>query len=297
MPGNATLVDVAEAVKRAVEERDFGELLVAVERSYADWDMELESNATARVDVVPVGFDVDQETRAGRLKLNCTVDVGLRKRLDSQESSGRVKVSEVDGLMLTLQEMAESFIPGNPADFAGRLPTLPEAVWQNTEIRTAYGGTETIHEMRQYTGIFSTAVLRLPRPAENMTRFRYEDRSGNVVKAAKKAAFRNFGHAAASIRKTASRKIKKRKGAAKPGSPPHTHKRIFLRRALRFAVFRDGTGAVIGPRHSLVGRSARAHEFGGDYEGAVYPARPFMGPSLEENLNRFANEWKGSIGG
>lgn len=67
-----------------------------------------------------------------------------------------------------------------------------------------------------------------------------------------------------------------------------------MRRALRFAVSKEG--AIIGPRASVVGEAGQAHEFGGEFRGGEFPARPFMAPALENNLDRFAGTWSGSIG-
>jgi len=121
-----------------------------------------------------------------------------------------------------------------------------------------------------------------------------EDNTKAVAEAADKAAFRNFGHAAARISKDAKASIDRAKGPSAPGEAPHTHKRVFLRRAIRYAANRDG--AVIGPQHSIVGEAGAIHEFGETFKGAQYPERPFMEPALEQNLNRFAGEWQGSIG-
>lgn len=136
----------------------------------------------------------------------------------------------------------------------------------------------------------------------------------NVGKAIDKAAYRNFGHAAASIRKAARDSIQKapkeerrgarrRKGkavrratraASPPGSPPFTG-RGQIKRATVFDA--DKEGAVIGPRYSVLGTSAAAHEHGGEYRGANYPKRSFMLPAMEANLSRFAASWEGSIFG
>ena len=120
-----------------------------------------------------------------------------------------------------------------------------------------------------------------------------EDNTKRLEQAAEKAAYRSFGHAAASIRKEASASIKRSKEPSEPGEPPHTRKGN-LRRALRF--HRDKWGAVIGPRHSIVGESGSAHEFGEEYKGADFPERPFMLPALMKNIDRLAADWAGSIG-
>jgi phage gpG-like protein len=121
-----------------------------------------------------------------------------------------------------------------------------------------------------------------------------EDTTKKVEQAAEKANFRNFRHGAASVSKAAKQSIQRRPGPSAPGEPPNTHRRIFLRRSIRFAATK--TSAIIGPMKSIVGMSAQAHEFGGTYKGSTYPARPFMQPAMVKSAPRFAGEWKGSIG-
>jgi hypothetical protein len=115
-----------------------------------------------------------------------------------------------------------------------------------------------------------------------------------VQKAVDKAAFRNFRHAAASISKDAKASLATAEGPSAAGSPPHTHKGAFLRRAIRYAA--DGDGALIGPMASVVGQAGAAHEFGEDFRGTDYDERPFMGPALERAIPRFAGDWAGSVG-
>jgi len=124
--------------------------------------------------------------------------------------------------------------------------------------------------------------------------FKLIDTSKRVTAAADKAAFKNFAHAAARISKDAKASIEKTDGPSLPGSPPHTHRGSFLRRGIRFAA--DKQGAVIGPMASVVGEAGSAHEFGGEFKGSDFPERPFMGPALEQNIDRFASTWQGSIG-
>lgn len=126
-----------------------------------------------------------------------------------------------------------------------------------------------------------------------------------VEQAAEKAAFRNLGHAASSIRKAAIESVIPSDEPSKPGTPPHTRIRITkkgkqlkgqLQRAIVFSHDRAKQEAVIGPRESVVGESAAAHEFGGSYKGQEFAVRSFMGPALEQSLDRFASDWQGSIG-
>lgn len=122
----------------------------------------------------------------------------------------------------------------------------------------------------------------------------FESHVERVTAAADRAAKRVHSIVAFEIRKAAIGSIIKAEGPSDPGEPPHTHRRQFLKRAVIYAADKDG--AVIGPRHSAVGTSSQVHEFGGERFGAEYPERPFMSPALERNIDRFAGEWRGSIG-
>lgn len=122
-----------------------------------------------------------------------------------------------------------------------------------------------------------------------------EDRFSEVKKAADSATFRNLGHGSAAIRRTAGESIAVAEGPSQPGTPPHTRRRQ-LKRAIRFDVDRQKQESVIGPIASLVGEAGAAHEFGGEFRGEEYDERAFMGPALEANEPRFAEEWQGSIG-
>ena len=125
-------------------------------------------------------------------------------------------------------------------------------------------------------------------------KFTFSDNTAELKRKADQAAFRNFNHAAASIAKDAKASIQTADGPSAPGTPPHTQRGAFLRRAIRYAA--DKTGAVIGPMASVVGESAQPMEFGGRYKRQDYPPRPFMFPALERALPRFAGDWEGSIG-
>ena len=136
-------------------------------------------------------------------------------------------------------------------------------------------------------------------------------RGGKVKDAAARANFTNLTHAAAAIRLTARRSIKKApKGQGSddkgrftsarqnrpspPGKPPHTRKGQ-IKRAILYAVERKVGRAFIGPTHEAMGMSAGAHEFGGRFRGQRYRARPFMGPALKENVPRLPRLWAGSV--
>ena len=135
--------------------------------------------------------------------------------------------------------------------------------------------------------------------------FQFTDQTKRVTVATEKAAFRNFSHAAATIRKDAVASIVDAPGPSDPGTPPHTHtagvtKKGKVRKGnLQRAIAYDATkeDAIIGPRFSVVGLAGRAHELGEVFHGDQFDERAFMGPALDDNLTRFAQDWDGSIGG
>lgn len=127
-------------------------------------------------------------------------------------------------------------------------------------------------------------------------KFTFQLTPEKINEAVDRAAFRNLGHAAAAIRKDVVSTLQTAPGPSPAGSPPHTHKGAFLRRAIRFDYDKEAQEAVIGPMASIVGVAGQAHEFGGHHRGQNYPERAFMFPALERNVDRFSSEWEGSIG-
>ena len=117
---------------------------------------------------------------------------------------------------------------------------------------------------------------------------------GLVERKAKDGSIRSLGHAAAAIRLTARRSIRRAKTASSPGMPPHT-RRGALRSAILYSVEKGQQRAFIGPSYELVGPSALAHEFGGRFRGDAYPRRPFMGPALEKMEPSLPRFWAGSV--
>ena len=89
-----------------------------------------------------------------------------------------------------------------------------------------------------------------------------------------------------------------------PGRPVHTRQRGVIKsgknkgkqrfgqvqRAIAFDVDSSKLNAVIGPRASFVGQAMNAHEFGGEYRGENYPARPTMGPALSKSVSLFGGQ-------
>lgn len=124
---------------------------------------------------------------------------------------------------------------------------------------------------------------------------KFEDRTKRVEKAADRAAFRNLGHAVASIRKTAQASMDRSAEPSPPGQPPHT-RRGQMPRSITFDNDREREEAIVGPRYSVVGEAGAAHEFGEFFRGAKFDERSFMLPALNDNLDRFHSDWAGSIG-
>jgi hypothetical protein len=118
-----------------------------------------------------------------------------------------------------------------------------------------------------------------------------------LMAAAKKATARALKIAGFEIRKSAIESIESvpTRLPSFAGQPPHTHKGNYLKRAILYSVDEAEETAVIGPSIDKVGTSGKAHEFGGDYKGTEYPARPFMGPALKKNLRNIPLFWTSQI--
>lgn len=112
-----------------------------------------------------------------------------------------------------------------------------------------------------------------------------------------KGAFRSMSNAAAAIRQTARRFIRRGKKAARPGEPIRTRRGKAKRAdAILYHTDRVRKTSLIGFTYSAMRESMSPHEHGGAYLGAVFPQRPVMGPALKANLIRFGDEFRGSLG-
>ena len=117
--------------------------------------------------------------------------------------------------------------------------------------------------------------------------------------AADRSVFESVNAAAMEVGKTARAsvrtKVKKNRKASRPGQPPRTKGGLRgLRRAIRTG-YVDKETRVVGPAYSIFGNAGHVLEFGGKRGNTVMQARPFMGPALEANLDRFANKFVGSF--
>lgn len=116
-----------------------------------------------------------------------------------------------------------------------------------------------------------------------------------LAKSSERAGFRNLGHAAATISRHAKDSILRSHVPSAPGNPPHTRGKPGknLKSAVQFFASEDE--AIVGPVASQVDDLGALHEFGKSRGYTIYPARPFMGPALESNVDRFLEEWEHSF--
>lgn len=128
----AVCVSIAEAVKEMLNAGTFSQQFCA-ERSYADWDMELdgEDAETLHVDVcgVTTKQEVELESR-GSQSFTVPIDIAVRRRFKASEQddrTGRVRVALVDALVELVEEIFCLFVPQ-------RLTNFESGVWQSTQI-------------------------------------------------------------------------------------------------------------------------------------------------------------------
>lgn len=161
----ATIVEVAEQVKKRIAEAQNGELSIAdfqLERNYADYDLNLEEmNGFALeeaeklfVDVVSHTTEQEYEHSArGKIRYTVPVDLAVRKKFGPSEqnlTTDRVKVEKIDELCLFTETLHKLFLPIRLANDG-----FPHAVWDSEK-----GGTRILvnpHKehlrMRQFTAI------------------------------------------------------------------------------------------------------------------------------------------------
>ncbi len=130
-----------------------------------------------------------------------------------------------------------------------------------------------------------------------------------VMRAVDKAKRAVLSKAGAFIRTTARHSMRRRKGAAPPGQPPHSHTGL-LKRFLFFAYEPASESVVIGPaKLNKPTEAPRVLEHGGKTlferrrRGKVVrrrvtiESRPFMGPALEKERPKLPKRWAGSVRG
>lgn len=122
------------------------------------------------------------------------------------------------------------------------------------------------------------------------------DSTHKVKAAADRATYENIRHAAFSIAKAARASITKSADPSTSGKPPRTRAGPRgIRRAIRVGM-EGRDAAVVGTMHSAFGPAGEILEHGGRRGDTFMEPRPFMAPALEDNLDRFANSFRGAIG-
>lgn len=153
---DAVATTVAKSVLADLEAASLSQTITP-ERSYADWEEPLETAATeeSRLLVDVVANTTDQTlvaaTRGSEPKIQyiVVVDVAVRCRFgqDKQNSeTGRVKIEEVDSLVLLVQEIHELFHLKRTANADGIVWHEPAKVLVNPD-------REHLRKMKQFTGI------------------------------------------------------------------------------------------------------------------------------------------------
>jgi hypothetical protein len=149
----AVTVTVAEAVKDMITAATFSQTelveCLTVERSYADWSLELKKATGLKVDVVAVISEQKVElANRESYAYEIPVDIAIRQRFSDekwQDENGRAAVAEVDALMLFTQEVFELFMPE-------RLTGFDSAVWNSTQILVA-PHTDHLRKHKQFTSV------------------------------------------------------------------------------------------------------------------------------------------------
>ncbi len=142
-------------------------------------------------------------------------------------------------------------------------------------MKAAFNFKDVIINYSSRSNVWATYWQKVYTEAERATR-----------KALSKAAYRVFRDAQSTIHKSPD--------PSQPGTPPHT-RRGMLRKGIRYQVDYTVPDAVIGPVGSVLADIGELHEFGGERYGSQYPARPYMRPALERELDNFAGGFEGTF--
>jgi hypothetical protein len=158
----AVLVKVSDGitveVNAALEAGIFTGLQFKAESSYADFqDDELDDLDCLKVDVVPVGYTrTELDDRSSVLYVTAS-DIAVRKKFSEAQltQSRRIKKSEIDRLVLFVQELHEFFLRPDAEEgvpIGTRLTTFPEATWRETNIRTTFSRRH-LRDLKMFLGV------------------------------------------------------------------------------------------------------------------------------------------------
>lgn len=155
---DAVAVSVAKAVEAhitAAVAADAFHQSFTLERSYADWDLELKEAEGLRVDValVTTKHMAELAARGGKLAYTVPVDVAVRRRFgrDNQnDDTGRVLVSKVDELMLLVEQLHEQFTQQ-------RLTDPLTSVWKEDPKILVAPSVKHLRDMKMFYGLVRLA--------------------------------------------------------------------------------------------------------------------------------------------
>ena len=153
----AANVTIADSLKDVIDGATLSQSEYTLERSYAEWDLELEGiddsalPAADRLFIDVVTHTVSQTVALvarGVLSLLCPIDIAVRKKFSSDDvdpNTGRILTTSVDDLVFLTQELHVLLTKLRTADnFCG--------VWQTTEI-LVNPNQDHLRTLRQFTSI------------------------------------------------------------------------------------------------------------------------------------------------
>ncbi|MGO8691636.1 MAG: hypothetical protein ACLQLG_18610 [Thermoguttaceae bacterium] len=130
---------------------------------------------------------------------------------------------------------------------------------------------------------------------------KYVDTTEQVLRGLRRAALRSLARLGFLVRAKAKASIEDEPGPSRPGTPPHTHKRVTTKKgnegkqgllpaSILYAVDRESMSVFAGPSVNVVGTVGAAFEHPGEetYRGQEYPDRSFMGPALGEEIGELS---------
>ena len=130
-----------------------------------------------------------------------------------------------------------------------------------------------------------------------------------VIAAVDNAKRKVLSKAGAFIRTAAKTSIRKRKGSAPPGAPPHSHEGS-LRRLILFGYDKPNDSVVVGPVGFKKSEAPSVLEYGGDTvmlrrvggrggrltsQKVKIAPRPYMAPALEKERPKLPLLWRNSV--
>lgn len=149
---DAVVVAIAKAVTTELATATLSRAIEPL-RSYADWakplDDELPECGPLLVDVVPVSTKQESELQnSSELRYLVPIDIAVRQRFGTElidKDTKRIAITEIDALMLLVQEIHELFTPKELTD-------LPDATWKRSSVLVS-PHVRHLRESRQFTGV------------------------------------------------------------------------------------------------------------------------------------------------